>query len=157
MSDQTEVPELFLRMGDGGATPKADRWHEQGGTLPYQAVQLAPAGQTSPTLRIHYSTGDVEILRYGQFTSILYLGHSGTLTLSIPTGAIQLAGVRLDKLLDGLEQQKIERLQAYVPERHALPASHTQTGEPVIEELSWAPTETMEFAQNRGEAGKAKP
>jgi hypothetical protein len=131
-------------MSDDGSVSKTERWHGQGGTLPYQAAELAPAGKTSPTLRIHYSTGDVEILRYGQFTSMLYIGHSGALTLSIPTGAVRLIGHRLDKLLDGLEQQKIQRLQAYFPDRHTVP----NTDAPVIEELGWAPTKNMPLAQS---------
>lgn len=144
MSDHTQVPELFIRLSDGGSTGKADRWHGQGGTLPYQAVQLAPAGKTSPTLRIHYTTGDVEILRYGQFTSIVYIRASGALTLSVPTGAVCVAGRRLDLLLDGLEQQKIERIQAYLPDRHTL----ATTDDLVIDELLWTPTKNMPGAQN---------
>lgn len=102
------------------------------GKSPYQAAMLEGAG-TSPTLRVHYSNGNIDVLRYLYLSTISYQERTGSILLVFRTGGVIVQGRGLLPLLDGFERERIARMQAFDPERHFDP----KAGEAVIDAIHW--------------------
>ena len=87
----------------------------------------------SQRLRVHYSNGNVDSMGYLYLSTISYQQETGSLLLYFRTGGVIVQGRNLLPLLDGLEAERITRMQPFDPERHLEPGE----GEPVVESIRW--------------------
>lgn len=110
-----------------------ERWQAEGGKTPYRAVELAP--EKSATLRVHYNTGNIHLLRYMYMSAISFVANRDEMAIHYPAGQVAIYGKNLRPLIDAFEGEQVKRVVPYNPSIHIQPAE----GEPLIEDIVFWP------------------
>lgn len=137
MSDNSNIRNM-LELMDGSRNKNEDRWQAQGGKTSYRAADIAP--EKMPTLRVHYSSGDIELLSYSYMSTIGYSAVTGAIGIHYSAGQAALYGKNLRLLLDHFEGSQIKRVVPFNPNIHIPPTE----GEPLIEEILFWPRKDAE-------------
>lgn len=132
MSDNSDVRSLLSVMS-GSKHRNEARWQAEGGKTPYRAIESGP--EKSATLRVHYSSGDIDLLRYMYMNSISFVSKEDGVAIRYPAGQVDMFGKNLLPLMDAFESETVKRVVAFNPNIHTPPAE----GEPLIEEINFWP------------------
>lgn len=130
MSDNGDIRSMLSVMS-GSRQKNEQRWQDLGGKAPYRAVEIDP--ERTPTLRVHYTNGDIEIFRYSYMTTILYGIDQDAISIHYSAGHAAIYGKNLIALVDMFEGERVKRVVPFNPERHSPPAE----GEPLVEVIRW--------------------
>lgn len=106
------------------------------GKRPYKPIETCSG--YSDTLRVNYSNGNVELIRYGAISSVLYGRQRGGISIQYAGGYATMLGRNLRPLMECFEKEKATHLHPFDPARHLPP----KEGEPVIEEIVFSPPGT---------------
>lgn len=102
---------------------------------PYKAVEI-PSSGFSETLRLHYSNGRMEVIRYPYIRVIRYSPDLHELAFEYSLGFVGITGRNLNALLDLLEAQRVKRLIPLDPAVHTAPKDSSAI---LIEEIYFSP------------------
>lgn len=144
MSDNGEIRTLLSVMS-GSKHRNEERWQAEGGKTPYRAIELAP--EKSATLRVHYSTGDIELLNYSYMSTITYGAEQDAIAIHYSAGQAAMYGKNLRLLMDAFEGSQVKRVVPFNPNTHIPPAE----GEVLIEEIVFWPKDSPKPNQSFAE------
>mgnify|MGYP003376361009 CR=1 FL=1 len=134
--NDTRIDSLFDRFGKQPSAQQETRWVEMGGKVPYQAVELAAPGMTSPTLRVYFSNGNVASIRYSTVAAVLYEAADDDLALLTRSGAFVLKGQHVLSLMDDFERERVKVVRFFDEQKHAPP----DEGAVLLTRITWMAT-----------------
>lgn len=106
----------------------------EGSKAPYRFAEMDKTEKSS-TLRVHYSNGDTEIVRYVYMTNVLHQASTGSVLILFNAGGILMTGRNLYSLMEPLENERVRQVRPFDPDRHLEP----EDGHPLIESIRWVP------------------
>ena len=136
MSEKDNVTSLVdVLRWEADASARTDRAPGGPGKTPYKAVELPGSGY-SETLRLHYTNGEMEVIRYAYIRTIRYSPDLKEIAFEYSLGFVGIRGRNLPRLLDLLEAQRAKRL---IPFDRALHAPSKNGDAILIEEIFFSP------------------